>query len=122
MARIKNDMEEYPIKVGLPFDAKRVEIAVEQSSRDLGLVESMRGTLAKYPGCVHWHFKKPRVSGTLEVTSWPSANRLWITVQQGRRAEWLEEAAPAMERSLRTALGAQENRTIQLLERHESRD
>jgi hypothetical protein len=98
-------MEEYPIPVDLPCDAKQIEIAVDQCFHNLGLVQTMRSTLAKYPGCVHWHFQKPRVTGTLEVTFWPSRNRLWITVQKGRRAEWLEEAVPAMERCLRNALG-----------------
>jgi hypothetical protein len=38
------------------------------------------------------------------VTSWPSNNRLWISVQQGRRAKWLEEAVPSMQRGLQNAL------------------
>jgi hypothetical protein len=75
-------MKEYPIQVEPHVDAKQVEIAVEKCSRDLGLLNTMRGTLAKYPGCVHWHFRKPLVNGTLEVTSWPSNKRLWISVQQ----------------------------------------
>ena len=97
-------MKEYPIQIERPLDAKQVEIAVEKCSRDFGLLETMKGTLAKYPGCVHWHFQKPLVSGTLEVTSWPSNDRLWISVQQGRRAEWMEEAVPSMERCLQNAL------------------
>ena len=97
-------MKDYPIEIEGHFDARQVEIAVEKCSRDLGLLESLKGTLAKYPGCVHWHFRKPLVNGTLEVTSWPSNKMLWITVQQGRRAEWLEEVAPPMERSLQNAL------------------
>jgi hypothetical protein len=97
-------MKEYPIQVEQHVDAKQVELAVEKCSRELGLLNPMRGTLAKYPGCVHWHFRKPLVNGTLEVTSWPSGNRLWISVQQGRRAEWLEETVPSMERCLHNAL------------------
>jgi hypothetical protein len=97
-------MKEYPIPLGPHVDAKQVEIAVEKCSRDLGLLETMRDTLAKYPGCVHWHFRKPLVNGTLEITSWPSNNKLWISVQDGRRAEWLEHAVPSMERCLQKAL------------------
>jgi hypothetical protein len=97
-------VKEYPVQVERSFDAREVEIAIEKCSRALGLVETLRGTLAKYPGCVHWHFRKPLVNGTLEVTSWPSNNKLWISVQQGRRAEWLEEAVPSMERGLQNAL------------------
>jgi hypothetical protein len=97
-------MKEYPIQVERHFDAKQIEILVEECSRDLGLVETMKSTLAKYPGCVHWHFQKPLVSGTLEVTSWPFKKKLWLSVQQGRRAEWLDETLPFMERCLENAL------------------
>jgi hypothetical protein len=97
-------MKEYPIQVEPHVDAKQIEMAVEKCSRELGLLNTMRDTLAKYPGCVHWHFRKPLVNGTLEVTSWPSSNRLWISVQQGRSAEWLEETVPSMERCLQNAL------------------
>lgn len=97
-------MEEYPIQMEPTFDAKQIEIAVARCSRGLGLLETMKSTLAKYPGSVHWHFKKPRASGILEVTYWPSGNRLWISVQRGRRADWLEEFVPSMERCLQNAL------------------
>lgn len=97
-------MKEHPIQVECPFDARQVEMAVEKCSRDLGLIKTMKDTLAKYPGSMHWHFKKPHVNGTLEVTSWPSYSRLWISVQDGRQAEWLEEAVPSMQRRLQNAL------------------
>jgi hypothetical protein len=97
-------MEEYPIQIEPIFDAEQIEIAVERCSRGLGLLETMKSTLAKYPGSVHWHFKKPHASGTLEVTHWPSGNRLWISVQRGRRADWLEELVPSMERCLQNVL------------------
>jgi hypothetical protein len=42
-------MKDYPIKLEGHFDAKQVEIAVEKCSRDLGLLESLRGTLASTP-------------------------------------------------------------------------
>ena len=51
-------MKDFPIEVGGHFDAREVEIAVEQCSRDLGLLESLKGTLAKDPGSVHWHFRE----------------------------------------------------------------
>src|ERR1700678_542998 len=97
-------MEEYPIQIEPTFDAEQIEIAIERCSRGLGLSKTMRSTLAKYPGSVHWHFKKPLASGTLEVIYWPSGNRLWISVQQGRRADWLEESVPSMESCLQNAL------------------
>jgi hypothetical protein len=64
-------MRDFPVEVPAEADFRRVETAVEKCCREMGLIQAMKGTLAKYPGCVHWHYKKPRVSGTLEVTSWP---------------------------------------------------
>ena len=49
-------------------------------------------TLAKYPGCTHWHLKRGMEQGTLEVTLWPSEGRLWASVQAGRAGEWIDQA------------------------------
>jgi hypothetical protein len=51
---------------------------------------ALRTTLAKFPGCVHWHLKLGREPGTLEVTFWPDAGRLWFTVHERRGGRWIE--------------------------------
>ena len=48
--------------------------------------------MAKYPGCTHWHLKKDRETGTLELTWWPARNRLWFKIATGRQADWMVEA------------------------------
>jgi hypothetical protein len=50
----------------------------------------MKGTLANYPGCVHWHYKKGKARGTLEITWWERENRLWFKVAKGRTGDWIE--------------------------------
>ena len=67
---------------------ERIEAACAAEGLSLG----MKGSLAKHPGCLHWHFKQGRERGTLEITLWPQQHRLWFTVQDGRRGEWIEEA------------------------------
>jgi hypothetical protein len=67
-----------------------------------GLHLVMRDSLAKYPGCIHWHFRRPGEKGTLEVTLWPSSRRLWLSVQSGRTAAWI----PPMMRRLATEFEA----------------
>lgn len=40
----------------------------------------------------NWHFRRESLLGTIEITHWPRANRLWLSVQSGRRVDWIEGA------------------------------
>jgi hypothetical protein len=93
-------MRDFPIELRTGVNLSEVEAQVEQCCSGLGLMRAMKDTLGKYPGCIHWHYKKKGVSGTLEVTLWPSKRQLWLTVQEGRRAEWIEEELPKVKRCL----------------------
>jgi hypothetical protein len=42
--------------------------------------------------------------GTLEVTLWEAKRRLWASVQDGRRAAWIDEALPRVKDAVETAL------------------
>ena len=64
---------------------------IESTCAELGLVQSLRGSLAKYPGAIHWHYKMPAQTGTLEITVSESRHEIWISVQSGRRAEWIPD-------------------------------
>jgi len=55
---------------------------------------TLKGTLAKYPGSIHWHFKAGKQKGTLEITWWENKNRLWCKVAEGRTGKWIEENLP----------------------------
>ena len=87
-------MRDFPIDLQADVDLTLVEVQIERCCSDLGLIQAMKDTLAKYPGCIHWHYKKRRLAGTLEVTLWHSTRRLWLSIQEGRRAEWIEEVLP----------------------------
>ena len=73
---------------------------VEETCNSLNLDLATRGTLAKYPSCIHWHYKKGKARGTLEITWWEREHRLWIKVAAGRRADWIDEAIPGLKRAL----------------------
>jgi hypothetical protein len=77
------------------FDVKR---AIEEVAAELGLVATMRSTLAQYPGCTHWHFKRGKDRGVLEATYWPSENRAWLSYRAGRDAEWIPDAIREFQR------------------------
>lgn len=64
---------------------------------------AMTGTLRSYPGCIHWHLKRGRESGTLELTLWETKRRVWASVQDGRRGAWIEDALPRVKLAVETA-------------------
>jgi hypothetical protein len=82
------------IEVPLAVNRTESEIdrAVERACDELGLSIWMRGTLATYPGSLHWHLNRPGKRGTLEITYAPRKNRLWLAVHANRNAEWIDQA------------------------------
>ena len=77
---------------------------IEKACQGCGLRVSTRATLSSYPGCVHWHVKRGIQPGTLELTLWETKRRVWASVQDGRRATWIDEALPQVKDAVETAL------------------
>ena len=77
-------------------DFAQVERAVDEACAALGLTTQLKGTLRQYPGCTHWHLHSGKQTGTLEVTLWPNARRLWFKVADNRRAAWIDEAVAGL--------------------------
>jgi len=94
------------IDIPLPCDVESdvVVQAIDDALARSGLTVTLRDSLKKYPGCIHWHAKNGRASGTLEVTLWPRERRAWFTVQDGRKAPWIEEKLSLVETTLRERL------------------
>jgi hypothetical protein len=78
--------------------------AVEQICVSNWLTCTLKGTLASYSGCIHWHFKKGKQKGTLEVTWWESKHRLWFKLANGRKGEWIDESMPRLKEQIEKAL------------------
>jgi len=81
------------IEVDLPIPPRRaagtVPGRVERACAAEGLTRTLKSTLAKYPGCIHWHFKKGKERGTLEITWWGRERRLWFKISAGRNGDWM---------------------------------
>lgn len=94
------------IELALPASARaaRVSRVVEQAAAAAGLTPALKGTLVRYPGCVHWHFRKRGTGGTLEITFWPGGRRLWIKVAGNRRSAWMDSVIPRLQRSIESNL------------------
>ena len=69
-----------------------VVTAIETCCHTYALTQTMKGTLAKYVGCVHLHFKQGKAKGVLEITLWPNQHRLWFGVHENRKADWINAA------------------------------
>lgn len=83
-------MTHYEIAVPASIDPATVVAAVSEVVAATGLTITLTTTLASYPGSHHWHLKQGKQSGTLELTWWPAQRRLWLSVQSGRNAPWIE--------------------------------
>lgn len=79
-------------------DAPADEAALENAFAGEALRITMKSTLIKYPGCVHWHLKFGKETGTLEATLWQGKG--WFSMQMGRSAAWIEPCAERMKQVL----------------------
>ncbi len=96
------------LNVSVPAGAglAQIEQLVERIGADASLRRTLKGTLARYPGSVHWHYAHAREHGTLEITWWPARRRLWFKVSAGRTAPWITQQLPQLQSVLEAALGA----------------
>jgi hypothetical protein len=99
-------MKEIEVKIVAIADVSRLEMIVANVASKHNLFVSLKGSLAKYPGCVHWHFKREREKGTLEITFWPFKHRLWLKMQAGRTGPWMKEIAPQIKNEIEMRVNA----------------
>ncbi len=93
-------MRELDLDVPAGTDTAGIEAAVERVCAALSLSVTMKSSLASFRGSIHWHVKKGSQKGTLELTSWPGKRPLWVQIQSGRTAPWIDETLPAFRRQL----------------------
>src|SRR5258708_3532088 len=99
-------MMEIELTVPLQMDLSQSEQIIEQCCKAEGLSASLKVSLAKYPGCIHWHFKRGGQRGTLEITLWASARRIWFSIHTGRTDDWIEETLFRLKHDLEKDLAA----------------
>jgi hypothetical protein len=94
------------VELQVPADANSDSVVrvVKQVCDTHGLTQVLKGTLTSYPGCIHWHFKKDKEKGTLEITWWEVENRLWFKVAKGRTGDWIDEALPKLKKEIEVSL------------------
>ncbi|MEX2173794.1 MAG: hypothetical protein WD872_05490 [Pirellulaceae bacterium] len=98
-------MRDTEIHLPTGVTCQRVEQVIDEAIAQRGLQVTLRGSLKKYPGSIHWHLKNGRASGTLEITLWPERQRAWFTIQDGRVAPWLDGEIERLAELIRQRLG-----------------
>ncbi|MFD1021024.1 hypothetical protein [Thalassobacillus hwangdonensis] len=71
-----------------PMDEEIICEEIEELAGRHGLKLTQRTTLSTKKGSYHWHFKKGKEKGVLEITYWPKRHQLWLDIHDNRRAEW----------------------------------
>jgi hypothetical protein len=96
--------QELVIPIVARYDSETILHAIDMAAIEIGLSVTLRAELKSFPGSTHWHVKQGRQPGTLEITWWPKKRKLWIKVQAGRTAAWIDEIAPRLKRKIEAHL------------------
>src|SRR3989304_10109552 len=88
------------------YSRRNLPSTIGGAAKALGLLTTQVTTLSKYPGSVHWHFKKGKERGTLEATYWPERHRAWLSYRSGREAGGVAPAIREFKRVVRKSGGS----------------
>ncbi len=107
MAKEKKSDDVY---VDLPKGLARDQImaAVERAAEAAGMYISHIGSYSrkKYPGSVHWHFKRDaKERGLIDATYWDVKELLWLMIRHSE-PEWVHKNAPKLKRALNREFAA----------------
>ena len=100
------------ITVPLGTDHQLIDSLLEDICRREGLGLALKTVQREYPGSLHWHWKRGKENGTLEVTHWPPENRLWIYVHENRAAPWTDSMAARLASQIEEKLHSEAVDTI----------
>jgi hypothetical protein len=87
-------MEKSEIAVNPSGKEEHLTTLIEEAVAHFGLHFRMRSTLHSYRGSLYWHVQKPGERATLDVTLWPAGEKVWFSIQAGRRAAWIVQIVP----------------------------
>jgi hypothetical protein len=94
----ENMPTEILIHVPAKLTSNKIIRVVDKAIIDLDLIVTIRAGLKSFPGSIHWHLKRDLQRGTLEITWWPDRRRLWLKIQAGRMALWIDKTAKQLKK------------------------
>ncbi len=83
---------------------KEAARAIDEVTAAQGLRITSLGTLGEYPGSIHWHVKRGKEAGTLEITLLNRERRLQFSVRDNRQGPWTEAGLEAVSDAVRARL------------------
>lgn len=93
---------DYFIDIPTGITKRDMMAAVERAATAAGLYISHIGgySRVKYPGSVHWHFKRDKKEpGIIDATFWDVKSLFWLMVQK-RNRDWVWDMVPVLQREL----------------------
>ena len=97
-------MTEIEVRVSEKAKMAAAEGIIEGACANAQLTCVMKGQTRTHPGAVHWHFKKGKEPGTLEISWWPRERRCWFTMQDGRKGDWSDAMAAKLKPQIEKAM------------------
>jgi hypothetical protein len=70
------------------MDAEEIKSKISDVIRKHGLNTASLHTLKSIPGSIHWHVKKGKEKGLLEITYVSKQKQVWVDIHDNRRSDW----------------------------------
>jgi hypothetical protein len=102
-------MQEIRINLSGDQQQKEIEEIIETACKTQDLFLVSKNTLQKYPGCIHWHYQRIKTAGTLEITYWPTQNRCWFPLRDGRAKPWVVETVKKLKVEIESRIKNRDN-------------
>jgi hypothetical protein len=74
---------------------------VESACSKMALQLTMKGSLKSLADNLHWHYKKTKQPGVLEITLMLNENKFILTCKKNRMGDWINKAAEELKQALR---------------------
>jgi hypothetical protein len=74
---------------------------IEKACRAAGLELTMKTSQKTLPDNEHWHFKKGKLKGVLEITLLLNDNRLILSCKKNRGGEWVDNSILQLSETLK---------------------
>ncbi len=79
-------MTERSLQLSKPIDPQ----VIERLCLDADLTITMKGTLKSLPINIHWHYKRGKEKGTLEITLMLSKPEVIFSYKENRAGDWID--------------------------------
>jgi hypothetical protein len=101
-------VEIVPFSLPESIPSGEVSVVIERVALGLRLEMAIRTNLKSHPTAIHWHFRRPRTTGTLEITYDPISRQAWFSTRPGRTKAWVYEAMQAISAEINSNSGVPE--------------